>query len=139
MHSFFVPGIPAPQGSKTGFIVKGRVVLKESSDKVKPWRESVAKHAGDALLEGPLYLDMVFIMPRTKAMGDKPAPLMIQRPDLDKLVRSTCDGLTGTAYKDDSQVVTITAHKRRAEPGEETGAHITISPASEGLFIRRQH
>jgi hypothetical protein len=28
---------------------------------------------------------------------------------------------------DDSQVVTIHAHKRRAEPGEAPGAHITLT------------
>ena len=66
-------------------------------------------------------------MPRTKAMGEKPAPPMLQRPDLDKLLRSTCDGLTGAAYVDDSQVTHISSEKRRAEPGEQTGAHITLS------------
>lgn len=131
MVSFFVPGVPAPQGSKTGFIRGGRVVMKESSEKVKPWREAISVIADGVLLEGPLHLEVEFIMPRTKAMRDKPAPPMIQRPDLDKLVRSTCDGLTGAAYKDDSQVVSITAHKRRAEPGEPTGAHITISPVGQ--------
>ena len=66
-------------------------------------------------------------MPRTKAMGDKPAPPMLQRPDLDKLDSSTCDGLTGAAYADDSQVTRICSEKRRAAPGEQTGAHITLS------------
>ena len=66
-------------------------------------------------------------MPRTKAMGDKPAPPMLQRPDLDKLLRSTCDGLTGAAYVDDSQATHISSEKRRAEPGEQTGAQITLS------------
>ena len=129
----FVPGIAAPQGSKTAFVVKGRAVMKESSDKVKPWREAVAKYAKGDLLEGPLVVEVEFVMPRTKAMGDKPAPPMIQRPDLDKLLRSTFDGLTGVAYKDDSQVVEIHASKRRAGPDEPTGAHITITPLNAGF------
>ena len=135
MTRIFVPGIPAPQGSKSGFIQRGRVVLVESSKKVKPWREAVAKHAKGDLLEGPLVIEVEFVMPRTKAMGTKPAPPMIQRPDLDKLIRSTCDGLTGAAYVDDSQVVAITAHKRRAEPDEPTGAYITITPLNEAGFL----
>lgn len=133
LTQIFIPGIPAPQGSKTGFIQGGRVVLVESSKKVKPWREAVAEHAKGDLLEGPLAVEVEFVMPRTKAMGDKPAPPMIQRPDLDKLLRSTCDGLTGAAYKDDSQVVEIHASKRRAEPDEPTGAHITITPLDAGF------
>ena len=137
MPSFFVEGTPAPQGSKSGFIRGGRVVLVESSKKVKPWREAVGAKARETvgeLLDGPLELSVTFIMPRPKALGDKPAPPMVQRPDADKLLRSTCDGLTGTAYVDDSQVVTIHAHKRRAEPGETPGAHITLTPADQRGF-----
>lgn len=130
LTNFFVEGTPAPQGSKQGFIRGGRVVLVESSKKVKPWREAVGVKARESvgeLLDGPLVLDVEFVMPRPKALGGKPAPPMVQRPDADKLLRSTCDGLTGTAYGDDSQVVTIHAHKRRAEPGETPGAHITLT------------
>lgn len=137
MSSFFVEGTPAPQGSKSGFIRGGRVVLVESSKKVKPWREAVGAKARESvgeLLDGPLVLDVMFIMPRPKALGDKPAPPMVQRPDADKLLRSTCDALTGTCYGDDSQVVTIHAHKRRAEPGETPGAHITLTPADRRGF-----
>ncbi len=108
------------------------MVLVESSKKVKPWREAVgakARKTVGELLDGPLELSVTFIMPRPKALGDKPAPPMVQRPDTDKLLRSTCDALTGTCYGDDSQVVTIHAHKRRAEPGETPGAHITLTPA----------
>ena len=43
-----VNGTPAPQGSKRGFVVKGRVVMAESSPKVKPWRQDVAAAATDA-------------------------------------------------------------------------------------------
>lgn len=132
LPSFFVEGTPAPQGSKSGFIRGGRVVLVESSKKVKPWREAVGAKARESvgeLLDGPLVLEVEFVMPRPKALGDKEAPPMVQRPDTDKLLRSTCDGLTGTAYADDSQVVTIHAHKRRAKPGESPGACIALDPA----------
>ena len=122
--------MPAPQGSKNAYRRGNRCVLVESSKKVKPWREAVARAAKENIpqpLEGEIHLRVVFVMPRTKAMGDKPAPPMLQRPDLDKLLRSTCDGLTGAAYVDDSQVTHISSEKRRAEPGEPTGAHITLS------------
>ncbi|OFT88995.1 RusA family crossover junction endodeoxyribonuclease [Corynebacterium sp. HMSC28B08] len=126
----FIPGVPAPQGSKKGFIRGGRVVLVESSKKVKPWRETVAQvtrlHCTQPI-QGAVSLNVVFVLPRTKAMGSKPAPLMTQRPDIDKLLRSTADGLSGAAYLDDAQVVRIIGTKRRAAPGEKTGAHITIT------------
>ena len=137
LPSLFVEGTPAPQGSKSGFIRGGRVVLVESSKKVKPWREAVGAKARETvgeLLDGPLELSVTFVMPRPKSLGDKPAPPMVQRPDTDKLLRSTCDALTGTCYGDDSQVVTIHAHKRRAETGETPGAHIPLTPANQRGF-----
>jgi Holliday junction resolvase RusA-like endonuclease len=36
-------------------------------------------------------------------------------PDLDKLIRAVLDGLTGVAYKDDGQVVRISAVKIYAQ------------------------
>jgi crossover junction endodeoxyribonuclease RusA len=35
----------------------------------------------------------------------------VQRPDVDKLSRAILDALTGIAYQDDSQVVTLAATK----------------------------
>ncbi|RAV34905.1 RusA family crossover junction endodeoxyribonuclease [Corynebacterium heidelbergense] len=128
----FVPGVPAPQGSKSGFVRGGRCVLVESSKKVSPWRAAVARAFTGEPATGPLRLFVEFVMPRPKNLGDKTAPPMDVRPDLDKLLRSTCDGMTGAAYADDSQVVHIIAHKRRARPGETTGAHIRLTPATSG-------
>jgi Holliday junction resolvase RusA-like endonuclease len=38
-------------------------------------------------------------------------------PDLDKQIRSILDALTGIAYHDDSQVISISASKSYGEPG----------------------
>lgn len=145
--STWVAGVPAPQGSKRplgrrgGF---GKVIMVESSTKVKPWREDVRQAFLDRwlrtgerqVLTGPVVVKIVFVMPRTKAMGTKPAPPMVQKPDLDKLVRAVLDALkSACVYADDSQVVTVLAHKRRAEPGEATGAMIHIEPDTPGHLI----
>jgi len=39
-----------------------------------------------------------------------------QKPDVDKLVRSILDSLTGVVYTDDSQVVIVTAYKKYGAP-----------------------
>lgn len=120
----FIPGVPAPQGSKR-HVGGGRLV--ESSKKVKPWRRAVnvvARQAFSQPLTGPVELHLAFRMPRTKAHGKKTAPPMVQRPDLDKLIRSTLDGLTGAVFVDDSQVVAVHASKRRAEAWETTGVEV---------------
>ena len=134
MTTFLVAGLtPAPQGSKR-HVGGGRMV--ESSAKVKPWREAVRQEALATCLpcsSAPIYLHLLFRFRRPKghhtAAGQlKPsAPVYhVTRPDLDKLCRSTLDGLTGVLFHDDSQVAFMVASKEYALPGELEGCQIEI-------------
>lgn len=136
--SFFVPGVPAPQGSKK-FIGKGRMV--ESSKKVAPWRKAVASVGpavmraapmtpGNFPLAGPLQVEFRFVLPRTKAMRQRQAVKAdaCKYPDLDKLCRSTLDGLVmAEMIEDDSHVTALWGSKQIAAPSESTGVHITVT------------
>lgn len=112
-----VRGEPGPQGSKSGFIRQGKVVMVESSKKVEPWRKLVAATARGITgpswvpLNGPLIADMVFTWAKPK--GSKAWEAWHPRyPDLDKLLRSTFDGMSaGKVWADDARVVAL----RRAE------------------------
>ena len=133
-YNFNVDGIePAPQGSKT-YLGGGRLI--ESCKRVKSWRSLVYKVAGKFIktpIEGPCEVKLVFKLKRrksdfnSKGQVKKKAPqhYVIKKNDLDKLVRSTLDGLTGVAYKDDCQVIRILASKRYAD-FEDVGAEIFI-------------
>lgn len=134
--SFWVPGVPAPQGSKSfkGFAGNGRAILTESSKKVKPWREAVAVYAAQAMraageppYAGPVTVDLGFILPRPTSFSKTRIAPATKRPDLDKCVRCVNDSLTGAAFLDDAQVVGIKASKRVALHGEESGCHITVT------------
>ena len=109
--SLFVPGVPAPQGSKR-HVGNGRMI--ESSAAVGPWRERVALAThqamrGSAPMVGPVVVELAFLMPRPKSA--RPGAAATKRPDLDKLVRAVLDALTGIAFVDDSQVIRIDATK----------------------------
>lgn len=116
---FEVIGLPAPQGSKR-HVGGGRMV--EMSKKVGPWRDAVAHAARDVMagadpLDGPLVLLVDFRMPmpasRRKADRERGWKWADRQPDLDKLVRSTLDGLTaGGMIVDDARVVSIDARMR---------------------------
>ena len=127
-----VRGNPATQGSKQAFVRGRRAVLVESSKRLPAWRiavqDAALQHLDPIPAGVPVAVEIVFVMPRTKAMGNRPAPPMVQRPDADKLARAVLDGLTGPAFADDSQVVRLVVTKRRADPGEEPGARIHVSP-----------
>ncbi|QGH75815.1 RusA-like Holliday junction resolvase [Gordonia phage Syleon] len=123
----FVPGEPAPQGSKKHV---GRGIMVEASKKLAPWRKQVASVVGSAytgeLVEGPVSGSLTFVMPRPKYLAKKATPLHIKRPDVDKLTRAVLDGITGVYLKDDSQAYKLLVEKRTAELDEEPGVHITL-------------
>ena len=129
--TFFVPGIPAPGGSKrfVGLSKKtGRAILIDAAgERNKNWRASVAAVGAGAMsgiqrLDGPLAVEFVFFMPRPKGhfrtngtVRDGAPRFPTTKPDALKLARSTEDALTGTVWHDDAQTVDVKAMKRYAD------------------------
>lgn len=130
--SFFVPGIPAPGGSKKGFVNvhTGRVAIVDDCRRNKDWKSVVALAASEAMakagvsapLSGPLEVAMYFYMPRPKGhyrTGKHSAllrPSFVdavpdKKPDVLKLARSTEDALKGIVWNDDCQTVGLRLFK----------------------------
>lgn len=131
-----INGIPAPQGSKRHV---GHGAMVESSAKVKPWREAVRAETQDRLEAGaapigagePVLVDLMFHVPRPVSLA-KRVLLPTKRPDLDKLIRATLDGLTdGGLLHDDAQIVGISASKHYARPDYPPGGTIYVQRADE--------
>ncbi len=124
---FFVPGVPAPGGSKKAFhhAKTGKIVVMDDGKHNRSWKQRVATfaHANAPItpLFGPLLLDVTFTLPRPRGHYGtgknrerlKPsAPRHHEtRPDTTKLLRSTEDAMKGIIYSDDSQIVIQTAMK----------------------------
>lgn len=125
MIEFTVYGEPGPQGSKR-HVGHGRMI--EASKKVGPWREAVVaafltKYKRPMLLKGPLVVTINFTVKKPASAPKTRQTWPEKRPDLDKLVRSTFDGLTQAgAWNDDSQAVALVATKNY--PNEEQGLEI---------------
>jgi len=123
-----VYGIPGPQGSKRHV---GGGVLVESSKAVGPWRTNVAWWAAQkftgAPLDGPIVVEIDFVMPRPAATPKRRTPPAVKKPDVDKLARAVLDALTSVVWRDDSQIVDMHVRKRLAELDEQPGAHIRIA------------
>lgn len=123
---FTVPGTPAPQGSKSAVIRGERAVVIEGSstsgrEKHTNWRAAVAsgamqwraEHPAFEVIDGACLVSLIFHVARPanarkKVYSDK-------RPDLDKLIRSTLDSMSGLIYTDDSRVAALLVEKRYAE------------------------
>jgi Holliday junction resolvase RusA-like endonuclease len=137
---FDVPGLPAPQGSKSAFVVNGRAVLVDGTSKpgraaLKAWREAVETAAIAAMLAtgcptmtGPVEVAIKFRFPRPAS-----AALRVRhatKPDGDKLVRATFDALvTAKLLADDSLVWHHSASKFYSD--DRLGATVVVHDSSE--------
>ncbi|WP_435824386.1 RusA family crossover junction endodeoxyribonuclease [Mycolicibacterium fortuitum] len=141
----FVPGIPAPQGSKR-HVGGGRMI--ESSKKLKPWRRTVAEVATTMWRGQPIIRDVallvriVFTMPRPVSLPKtKPTPPAIKRPDQEKLERAVLDALTYNpttgqgVFADDSAFVRSITDKEIALLGEQPGALITVATFDRAVRV----
>lgn len=134
--SAVVYGVPAPQGSKKAHAIyrgstkngtrqfTGKVTVTEMSKRVAPWREAVrsaveeairlqaAHDAWEGVLDGPVEVHITFALPRPKSVSVTRRPWPAVTPDLDKLIRSTLDGISmGGAWADDKLAVRIGVEK----------------------------
>jgi len=136
MISFYVPGMPMTQGSKTAFVIPGRhgrkqrvVVTESTGEEGKCWRAQVRDAAiaawGDFRppLDGPVAVvfrfDVLrplchFTAGRVKILRRSAPAFPTKRPDVLKWARSVEDSLTSVIYRDDSQIVTELLLKRYA-------------------------
>jgi Holliday junction resolvase RusA-like endonuclease len=142
--SFDVYGRPAPQGSKRyvgGNRAQGGRFI-EASKYLPAWRKEITT-AALAIIQDedwetvadPVSLEVVFYLERPATIPQHKRPWPIKPPDLDKLVRGVCDGLTDAGvWLDDDQVVNVVAWKCYADT-REPGATIKITPivVGEGL------
>jgi Holliday junction resolvase len=110
---FVVDGKPSSQGSMTAVYNRRLGVARVrhvNAPALSLWRQQcreAAKMAKAEVWDGPVGIKISFgiAAPINQKHGYP------KRPDLDKLVRSVLDALTGTCYRDDSQVIMLTAEK----------------------------
>ena len=139
---FTVYGTPAPQGSKTAVQRGGRAILIEGSSsagraKHRAWRQAVTADALAArgpdrtCFDGPVHVTLEYAM-RKPASKPKRLAWCPVKPDLDKLIRATLDGLADAGVvPHDQRVVSVLARKRYAPDNGPTGCWVEIREAGE--------
>jgi Holliday junction resolvase RusA-like endonuclease len=132
-----VVGLPAPKGSKKAFVVKGRAIVtdvsnKSSRDRLNPWKLAVTAAVQRALadagnpppLDGALSVNLSFRLPRP-ASTPKHVKYPTKKPDLDKLARAALDLCNQIVWSDDARITTLVLSKRFAE-GAPPGMTLTV-------------
>lgn len=152
---FTVYARPEPQGSVRGFVYQGqfdkkpRAIITTNNKKLKPYRQELTHTVMAALQEAEIVSPMAgkhipvgvvldFYLERPASIPKKRTCVVV-KPDLDKLVRSSLDALTGTAFLDDAQVVRLVARKHYGVPERAEISVIVLEdepakPQGDGLF-----
>ena len=125
--TFFVPGIPRPQGSKK-HVGNGRMI--EANKEVYTWRHTVAAVAlgeweqqGKEHFIGPLKIDLLFEMPKGPSVKHHNPSV---KPDLDKLCRAIFDSLEAAKIvANDSQFCDL--HAAKIYGTHRTGVTVKVS------------
>lgn len=133
---FHVPGVPAPQGSKTPFGT-------EANPRTRPWRAAISAeasiaHNGGPVLNEPVAVVANFFFPRPKShygtgknaqmLKDTAPTYHTGHPDLDKLQRALGDALTGTVLRDDKLIASWITTKCYGDPA---GVDVVVIPTSQ--------
>ena len=115
----WVPGDPAPQGSKiAGQRKDGGLFVRESSKRLAAWRDCCI---------------WTFKSQRVRLTGEVGATLRFQYmrdADIDKLARAVLDSLTyGNVIEDDRFVTDLLLNKRKALSLKQAGCYVEVYQA----------
>lgn len=110
---FVVPGRPVPK-ARPRVGRNGAVYTPRATREYEERAASAARAAGIEPLAGPVAVRAVFFVSGRAG-------------DLDNYLKALLDGLKGTAYGDDCQVVRLEAEVRACVPGEER-AEVEVEP-----------
>lgn len=145
--TFFIPGDPAPGGSKKVVTNKSKkpgarpwLIVDDAKHNAK-WKgivQLIARNRWKApTLKGPCIVECVFYMRRPLGhfvandarrgiLKDTAPEFHTVKPDASKLRRSTEDAMSGIVYEDDSLIAKGSQEKRYCAPGEESGCIVTV-------------
>ena len=121
--SFTVPGVPVAKGRARSARTKFGKTIHYTPKKTKVYENEVCKYAllamyGGKAIEESVRLTVFLYMPIPKSWSLKKKALALSgeilpttKPDLDNMVKLIGDAMNGVVYKDDSQIVWVTARK----------------------------
>ena len=135
----FVPGVPAPQGSKSqGTKKNGKPFMYEDNARTKPWRkvmvEAMQEH-GRALtvFDSAVWVSLRFVFLRPKSHKPNSPPTSKLLGDVDKLTRNVLDALTQAGVITDDKFVVQLKDVSKVY-GPNPGVHIEIGAAVPNPF-----
>lgn len=126
---FRVPTLPVAQPRARATAINGQARMYEAKKEhpIHTFKASVKQAAYAAYqgapLEGPLSATLTFVFASKKKLR----VYKTTRPDIDNIQKACFDALNGLLFKDDSQIVSVTATKWHAAADEQPHVLVTIN------------
>jgi Holliday junction resolvase RusA-like endonuclease len=129
---FTVPGEPHPCGRprfnrKSGNVYTPKESLIAQADVAAAAIEAHVRNRGLMLVPDP---DHDWRITARFTLGHDRR----RKGDIDNLLKTVLDGLTGVVWADDGQVISVIADKSRALPGEQPRTEVTVSPRTRSAL-----
>lgn len=140
---FKVPGSPVAQPRPRATSVNGRARMYEAkkTHAVHSFKATVRMAAEQAYqgapLDGPLFMSLTCVLPRPgkpKKRSDNPPYYATKKPDLDNLMKSVADALSGILYRDDKQIAEVNMVKTIAAASEQPHVEIEICELDDEML-----
>ena len=130
--------VAQPRQRTRATVIRGKPVAQNYTPKSHPvvaYKEAVQAALAEVYsgepLEGPLRVQVLFLMRRPTAMVWKRKPMprapFGRKPDMDNLLKSLLDAMNKRAFSDDSQVCEVVALKCYAAGDEQPSVEVKIS------------
>lgn len=146
--TFTVPAVPIAQPRPRAVVahggkgarmhevtsIKNPITGERKPHPIAAFKASVRHEARAAYdgppLQGPLSVELVFVMPRPSSLFWKTRPMPRQwhtvKPDADNLIKSVLDALKGLCWRDDAQVARMVIAKQIANGEEQPSVSVSI-------------
>jgi len=145
---FTIPAVPVAQPRQRHRVVNmgGKWIATNytpTKDPVNAFKASVRHGLSQiyqgAPLEGPLKVDLCFVMPRPGRLRWKRRPMPrvwhTIKPDADNLTKSLVDSLTGLLWARDEQIAELHVLKLYAAGDEQPHATVTVRRLADSLNV----
>lgn len=137
MIEFTVPAIPVAQPRPKATTIGGQARMYEAakSHPVHAFKASVRlayaeASKGEPPAIGSVSMCLRFLLPRPQSMRWKKRPMprawAPKKPDVDNLLKSVCDALSGLAFLDDSQICLCIVEKLICSGDEQPHVRVTL-------------
>lgn len=127
----FIPG--KPKGKQRPRVVRGHAFTPQETKDYELMIANLCRAMHGRMIDGyvKVFIKAVYLVPKSYAKKRKEQIMRKEilpaiKPDIDNIIKIVLDGLNGVAYKDDAQVIEVTAKKTYTFIEDEEGVYVNV-------------